>query len=108
MIGQNQIDHVSLKWRTYLAYRKTPQIYADLLDLTQEDRNGIPITMLCHKANLPYGRLKGFIGHLTSSGLVNKIEYDGKNTFVITPKGRNFLAEYKKFDEIAKSFGLEM
>ena len=46
MIGQNQITE-NQEWRTYLAYRKTPQIYADLLDLTQEDRNGIPITMLC-------------------------------------------------------------
>jgi len=91
-----------------LVYRKTQQIYADLLDLTQMDRNGIPITMLCHKANLPYGRLKRFIGHLTSSGLVNKIEYDGRNTFVITPRGRQYLVEYKKFANVVESFGLEM
>jgi len=91
-----------------LVYRKTQQIYADLLDLTQMDRNGIPITMLYHKANLPYGRLKRFIGHLTSSGLVNKIEYDGRNTFVITPRGRQYLVEYKKFANVVESFGLEM
>ena len=91
-----------------MAYRKTTQIYVDLLDLTQTDRNGIPITLLCRKANLPHGRLKEFIKHLTSSGLVNKIEYDGKNTFVITDKGRMFLDEYKKFNDIAKSFGLEL
>ena len=110
MIGQNQIINTGIdqEWTVYLAYRKTTQIYADLLDLTQTDRNGIPITLLCRKANLPHGRLKEFIKHLTSSGLVNKIEYDGKNTFVITDKGRMFLDEYKKFNDIAKSFGLEL
>ena len=45
---------------------------------------------------------------MTSSGLMNEITYDGKNTFVVTPKGIQFLDEYKKFHEFAGSFGLEM
>jgi predicted transcriptional regulator len=45
---------------------------------------------------------------LTSSGLLNEIKQDGKNTFVITPKGQLFLEKYKKFLSIAESFGLEM
>ena len=91
-----------------MAYRKTQQIYADLLTLTQSDRHGIPVTKLCHKSNLSYNRLKTFIKDLTSSGLVNKIEYDGRNTFIITDKGRLYLEEYKKFHAIAESFGLEL
>lgn len=91
-----------------MAYRKTQQIYADLLTLTQSDRHGIPVTKLCHKSNLSYGRLKTFIKDLSSSGLINKIEYDGRNTFVITDKGRLYLEEYKKFNDIARSFGLEL
>ena len=38
----------------------------------------------------------------------NEIKQDGKNTFVITPKGQLFLEKYKKFLSIAESFGLEM
>ena len=91
-----------------MAYRKTQQIYADLLTLTQVDRHGIPVTKLCHKSNLSYGRLQTFIKDLTSSGLVNKIEYDGRNTFVLTDKGRLYLQEYKKFLAVAVSFGLEL
>ena len=91
-----------------MTYRKTQQIYADLLTLTQSDRHGIPVTKLCHKSNLSYNRLKTFIKDLTSSGLVNKIEYDGRNTFIITDKGRLYLEEYKKFNDIARSFGLEL
>ena len=50
----------------------------------------------------------GFINKLTQSNLVNKIESDGKITFVITEKGRVYLGEYKKFSSIAETFGLEL
>jgi predicted transcriptional regulator len=50
----------------------------------------------------------GFINKLTQSNLVNKIESDGKITFVITEKGRIYLGEYKKFSNIAETFGLEL
>jgi len=45
---------------------------------------------------------------LTGAGLVNKIEYDGRNVFVITSKGKQYLEQYKKFADVAESFGLEM
>ena len=91
------------------AYRNYNQIRSDVLAITQNSgMSGIQVTPLCQKANTSHSRLRTLLSTLTGSGLINKIEYDGKNTFVITPKGRNFLAEYKKFDEIAKSFGLEM
>ena len=48
------------------------------------------------------------INLLTTSELTNKIEYDGKNTFVLTPKGREYLENYKRFAEVANTFGLEM
>ena len=90
-------------------YRHTPQIFYEVLIVTQNSgHDGISVTKLCHKSNLAHGRLQTFIKRLTSSGLVNQIEYDGKNTFVITEKGRLFLEEYTKFHEFAGSFGLEM
>jgi predicted transcriptional regulator len=46
--------------------------------------------------------------NLTGSGLINKIEFDNKNTFVITEKGRQYLESYAKFAGIAESFGLEL
>jgi len=88
--------------------RQTVQILADVLSLTSEDKNGKPVTELCRKANISHGRLQRFLGNLTGSGLINKIEYDGKHTFVITSKGKTYLEEYRKFSEYAESFGLEM
>ena len=90
-------------------YRNSPQIVCDLLTVTDNSgQSGIAVTSLCQKGNLSHSRLQQFLARLTGSGLVNKIEYDGKNVFVITPKGKLFLEEYTKFHEFAGSFGLEM
>ena len=92
-----------------VAYRTTVQIVADLLVAPDEcGQQGIKTTSLLTKANLSHSRLEKFVKNLTGAGLVNKIEYDGKNVFVITPKGRQYLESYKRFSDIAESFGLEM
>ena len=92
-----------------MVYRSTFQIYADILTVAdQSDRFGVQTTKLCLESNLPYSRFRGFVRNLTSSGLINKIEYDGKNTFVITANGKKYLEEYKKFSDYAESFGLEL
>lgn len=85
------------------------QIVADLLTATEESgQEGIKTTSLLTKANLSHSRLGKFLENLTGAGLINKIEYDGKHTFVITPQGRQYLESYKKFAGIAESFGLEL
>ena len=90
-------------------YRSHQQIVSDVLTITQDaNRSGIAITVLCQKANQSHSRLRNLLTKLTSSGLVNKIEYDGKNVFVITPKGKLFLEEYTKFHEFAGAYGMEM
>ena len=85
------------------------QIVADLLTATEQSGQvGIKTTSLLTKANLSHSRLAKFIQNLTGAGLINKIEYDGKNTFVITPKGRQYLQSYEQFSSLAGSFGLEL
>ena len=92
-----------------VVYRTSIQIMADLLTATEESgQQGIKTTSLLLKANLSHSRLERFVSNLTGAGLVNKIEYDGKNVFVITPKGTQYLEQYKKFADVAESFGLEM
>ena len=90
-------------------YRTSMQIVADLLDATQlSGQEGIKTTSLLTKANLSHSRLSKFLENLTGAGLINKIEFDGKNTFVITSKGRQYLESYRNFSSIAQSFGLEL
>jgi predicted transcriptional regulator len=40
--------------------------------------------------------------------MINRIESRGRNVFIITEVGQLFLEEYKKFDDFAKSMGLEL
>ena len=92
-----------------VAYRNSTKMVADLLTATEQSgQEGIKTTHLLAKANLSHSRLTKFIENLTDAGLINKIEYDGKNTFVITPKGRQYLESYEKFSDFAGSFGLDL
>ena len=85
------------------------QIVADLLTATEQSgQEGIKTTSLLTKANLSHSRLSKFLDNLTGANLINKIGFDGKNTFVITAKGRQYLDSYVKFSSIAESFGLEL
>ena len=92
-----------------VSYRTSMQIIGDLLTATEQSgQQGIKTTALISKANLSHSRLSKMISNLTGVGLINKIEFDGKHTFVITQKGRQYLDSYVKFSSIAESFGLEL
>ncbi len=90
-------------------YRTSMQIVADLLTATEQGgQEGIKTTSLLTKANLSHSRLAKFVDNLTGAGLINKILFDGRHTFVLTPKGRQYLESYQQFSDIAESFGLEL
>ncbi len=92
-----------------LKYRTNMQIMAQVLDKMQDaGSQGLIISRLTQKANLSHDRLTSLTSNLIGSGLITKIEYDGRNCYVITEKGMMFLSEYQKFYEFANSFGLEL
>jgi predicted transcriptional regulator len=92
-----------------VSHRTSMQIVGDLLTATEESgQEGIKTTALISKANVPHSRLSKLVSNLIGSGLINKIEFDGKYTFVITQKGRQYLESYAKFANVAQSFGLEL
>ena len=81
-----------------VSYRTSMQIVADLLTATEQSgQEGIKTTSLLTKANLSHSRLSKFLENLTGAGLINRIEFDGKNTFVITSKGETILGFLCKF-----------
>ena len=71
------------------------QIVADMLYITEQTgQEGIKTTTLLTKANLSHSRLEKFVKNLTGAGLMNKIDFDGKIVFVISPKGNQYLVSY--------------
>ena len=93
----------------YMTYRTSMQIVADVLIVTEQTgQEGIKTTSLLTKANLSHSRLEKFVKNLTGAGLINKIVFDGRHTFVITEKGKQYLESYQKFSDLAGSFGLEL
>jgi len=90
-------------------YRNSYQITENILDnVMRTGESGVQVTTLVRQSNLSYSRLISFVNKLTSSGLINKVEVEGKNVFIVTDKGRVYLDEYKKFSTITESFGLEL
>ena len=89
--------------------RNSMQIMSEVLEnVVYAGTEGIVITHIIQKSNLSHSRLQKLIQNLTGSGLINKIESNGKFTFVITEKGRLFLEEYRKFSDFAGNFGLDL
>ncbi|MBI3841768.1 MAG: transcriptional regulator [Thaumarchaeota archaeon] len=85
------------------------QIVSDLLTVTEQSgATGINVTSLLTKANLSHSRLGKFLENLTGAGLINRIEFDGKQAYVITPKGKQYLESYNRFQTLADSFGLDL
>ncbi len=109
MVDNTNVYKIGFNKFLMASNRTSIQIIGDLLTATEySGQEGIKTTALISKANLPHSRLSKFLSNLTGSGLINKIEFDGKHTFVITPKGRQYLESYQKFANFAKSFGLDL
>lgn len=89
--------------------RSRQQITEDILEtVLQSGEIGITITPLLRHSNLPFGRASGFIHKLTQNNLINEISVKGKKVFIITERGKMFLEEYKKWNTISQSFGLDL
>ena len=85
------------------------QIMSDVLDTAGiHGQEGATKANLMRRANISHSRLNSFLENMTSAGLINTIIYKRSRTYVLTPKGLQFLDEYKKFVEFAGTFGLEM
>ena len=92
-----------------MSYRNSLQIMGDvLLQTSQYGQDGANKSILMRKSNLSHSRLNQFLNNLIGSGLINDIVYENHQTFVITPKGIQFLDKYRAVQELAGSFGLDM
>ena len=81
--------------------RSNTQMLSLVLQHTQSE---IGTTKLLRATNTNHSRLKYLVGKLTTANLIVSFE----NKHVITEKGRIVLESWKKLNDLAETFGLEI
>ena len=86
--------------------RDRMRIIYDILQAIMDKRGRIKPTHLLYKSNLSHGRLVHYADDLVAKGFIRK-DFDHESKFyVITDKGLQFIAEYRRMREFTESFGL--
>jgi predicted transcriptional regulator len=90
-----------------LRYRSKGRIFADILRAVKEDGRAKP-THILYKANLSHDRLTKYLGMLEESQLVTRNLDGDRVDYSITEKGEQFLVEFRRMEQFADAFGLEI
>jgi predicted transcriptional regulator len=88
-------------------YSSKGRIFADILRAVKESGRAKP-THILYKANLSHDRLTKYLGMLEESQLVVKCVDGDKVEYSITEKGEQFLVEFRRMEQFAEAFGLEI
>ena len=86
------------------ARRDKMKIYGDLLDTLKSEKNNIDKIVLTHiqtKINVPFDRLKNYISDLEDLNLI-----EDQLSYNLTPKGKQYLDEYKKILDFMERMGI--
>jgi predicted transcriptional regulator len=85
------------------------QIIHDILWAIQAKGGTIKPTHLLYKSNLSHKMMSEYLQDLMAKNFVNEAEDGKKKTkvFELTPKGYNYLTEYRTVTRFIESFGLE-
>jgi predicted transcriptional regulator len=82
------------------------EIVYDILAAVQKKNGSIKPTHLLYKSNLSYQRMNIYLEELIKQGMIRK-DFDEDNKFyVLTDRGYQFLAEFKRIKEFTDSFGI--
>lgn len=94
-------------------YRTQTGIVADVLTAARDAGtadDGVGITTLIRKGNLPYSRMTKLVIDLVGAGLLIETNQGEEKVsrYKISEKGIKFLHTYVQFDEFAQTFGLRL
>ena len=64
-------------------------------------------THILYKANLSHPRLKEYLAILLERGFIEERDDHGKLRYALTDKGKQFVREFEKIEELSQAFGLE-
>jgi len=76
--------------------RTTIDIYADILEVVKRHGGYGRVTRISYGVGMPVDRLKKYLNHLKKLGLIGCMQDDDSTTFILTPRGQEFLDTYWK------------
>ena len=85
--------------------RSKIHIYVDILKLVYRKGKAKP-THILYGANLSHQRLKRYLGLLVDNNFVDMINEGGRVYYRITPKGLEFVQQFRKVEEFSEAFGI--
>jgi predicted transcriptional regulator len=85
--------------------RNTVDIYSDVLEVVKRHGGHGRITRISYGVGMPVDRLKRFLEHLEGYGLVRCDREDESSTYILTPRGQEFLDTYWKMKGFLEALG---
>lgn len=89
-------------------YRSKVAIYADILQVIDENAGRASPTQILTGANLSHGRLVMHLERLMEAALVREERDEERRTYLITEEGLNLLQEISKLKKFLEGFGLPL
>ncbi|MCG7844795.1 MAG: winged helix-turn-helix domain-containing protein [Methanomassiliicoccales archaeon] len=93
--------------KSSLRYRSKGRIFSAILSAVKQEGNARP-TPILYKANLSHDRLTKYLAMLKDSGLLHRTTEEDKAEYSITDKGEQFLIEFRRMEQFADAFGLDV
>ena len=75
---------------------------ATIIEIAKE---GTLKTQIMYKANLSFTQLNNYLSFLLSNNLITQTIYDGREGYVVTEQGLDFLQKHSELIELLKTYG---
>jgi predicted transcriptional regulator len=76
-----------------------------MADIIEISREGALKTQIMYKANLSFTQLNSYVAFLLCNNLIATTIYEGREGYVVTPQGLDFLQKHKELIQQLKTFG---
>lgn len=87
--------------------RNKLEIIRDILEVIRSKSGKIKPTHILYKSNLSHHMMEEYMQELIRKEFVIETKAVKGKTYIITPKGINYLNQYRLISDFTESFGLE-
>ena len=88
--------------------RTKMRIFLDMLNSILNKGGMAKPTHILYGANLSHDRLKMYLEFLLEKDFINEVNNEGKVAYQITDKGKKFVVEFAKIEELSTAFGINI